>query len=121
MYEKALEHTEKAISGNYPVGRSILSQVYAISGRRDEAIACLHELKKEAHSHALAFIYAVLGDSEQTFACLEKSWQERDVFLVFLRSLPEFRHLHGDPRFTDLLHRIGLPVPQAMNLKRAGF
>jgi serine/threonine protein kinase/tetratricopeptide (TPR) repeat protein len=125
MYEKALDQAEKyvALSGRDIRSRSFLSQVYAISGKREEAIACMEELKKEAPSHAaggFAFIYAALGDSEQTFACLEKSYQERDVFLVFLRILPEFRHLHGDPRFTDLLHRIGLPTPRDIDLKRAG-
>jgi tetratricopeptide (TPR) repeat protein len=115
-YEKALDQAEKylTVSGNDLRSRSLLAQVYAISGKREEALACMEELKKEAASHAVggfAFLYAALGDSEQTFACLEKSWQERDVFLVFLPILREFRHLHGDPRFTDLLHRIGLPVP----------
>jgi len=35
-------------------------------------------------------------------------------------TLPEFRHLHGDPRFTDLIHRIGLPASRDMHLKQAG-
>jgi hypothetical protein len=46
-----------------------------------------------------------------TFACLEQAYHNRDVFLVFLHLLPEFRFLQGDPRFTNLLRRIGLPVP----------
>jgi len=60
-----------------------------------------------------------LRDSEQTFACLEKSYEERDVYLTFLPALPEFRHLHGDPRFVAMLRRIGLPQPRESEMKRA--
>jgi serine/threonine-protein kinase len=124
--ERALDQAKKyvALSGRDVRSRSFLAQVYAISGKREEAIACIEELKKDAPFHAagcLAFIYAALGDSDQTFAYLEKSYEERTVFLTFLPILPEFRHLHGDPRFADLLHRMGLPVPRDIHLKRAGY
>jgi hypothetical protein len=62
--------------------------------------------------------FASLGDREQAFEWLEKSYQERDAFLVFLPILPEFRNLHGDPRFADLLRRIGLPISPSARFER---
>lgn len=126
MYELALDQAEKyvAFSGRDVRSRSYLAQVYAVSGKPEEAIACIEELKKDAPFHAagcLAFIYSALGDSDQTFAYLEKSYEERAVFLPFLPTLPEFRHLHADSRFVDLLHRMGLPVPQAIHRKMSGY
>jgi len=114
MREKAVDLVEKfvALAGRDVRSRSVQCQVYALCGKREEAIACAEELKKDAPPHAfggLAFAYAALRDSEQTFECLEKSFQERDVYLVFLNILREFQHLHRDERFADLLKRIGIP------------
>ena len=123
MYEEALECVEnRALNKNDASSRSLLARVYALSGKREEARACLEELKRDGQSLAtrgLVFIYAALGDCEDTFACLEKSYEERDVYLIFLPILPEFRHLHGDPRFVDLVRRIGLPQPRESEIKRA--
>jgi tetratricopeptide (TPR) repeat protein len=124
LHDKAMEQVEKylAFSGRDVRSRCFLSQVYAISGRREEAIACVEDLKKEAPFHAasgLAFIYALLDDREQTFECLEKSYQERHAFLPFLQILPEFRNLHADPCFADLLRRIGVPTQRDIYLKPA--
>jgi hypothetical protein len=89
-------------------------------GEREEATACMGDLKKDASfPGGLAFICASLGDREQAFEWLEKSYQEQDAFLVFLPILPEFRSLHGDPRFVDLLRRIGLPINRDVDSKPA--
>jgi hypothetical protein len=94
--------------------------VYAISGKREEATACIGDLKKDASfPGGLALICASLGDREQAFEWPEKSYRERDAFLVFLTILPEFRSLHGHPRFVDLLRRIGLPINRDVDFKPA--
>jgi TolB-like protein/Tfp pilus assembly protein PilF len=126
MYEKARGYADKllALRGHDLRSCMILAGVYAISDRREEALALIEELKTDLPPHAaggLAFVYANLRDSEQTIACLEKSYQERDVYLTFLHILPEFRYLHGGPRFTDLLTRIGLATATDVNEKRAGM
>jgi serine/threonine protein kinase len=121
MHDKAVELAEKfvALSGRDTRSRCFLSMVYAISGKREEAIACMEDVKKDASFHGgLAVIFASLGDREQAFEWLEKSYQERDAFLVFLPILPEFRNLHGDPRFADLLRRIGLPISPSARFER---
>src|SRR5215469_715391 len=102
--------------------RCFLSMIYAISPKREEAIAPVEELKKDApFPGGLAFIYASLDDRDLAFEWLEKSYRERDAFLVFLPILPEFRSLHSDPRFADLLRRIGLPTKRDVDFKPAEF
>jgi hypothetical protein len=58
----------------------------------------------------VASAYARVGDKEQAFRWLEKSYQNREgERITLLRSLPAFKDLRGDPRFGDLLRRMGLP------------
>jgi Tfp pilus assembly protein PilF len=126
LYERARGYADKLgeLRGHDPRSRSILAGVYAISGKREEALALIEVLKTDLPLHAtgrLALPYACLRDSEQMFGCLEKSYQERDVYLAFLHILPDFRYLRGDPRFTDLLNRIGLATAAEVNEKRAGM
>jgi TolB-like protein len=56
-----------------------------------------------------AHLYARLGDRDQTFSWLEKAYAEREFRMFLLKADPVFDDLHSDPRFTDLLRRIGLP------------
>jgi serine/threonine-protein kinase len=56
-----------------------------------------------------AHLYARLGDRDQTFSWLEKAYAEREFRMFILKADPVFDYLHSDPRFADLLRRIGLP------------
>jgi non-specific serine/threonine protein kinase len=58
---------------------------------------------------ALARIYARLGDGTRALDWLEKAYRERDIFLGNLKVNPDYDSLRSDPRFQDLLRRIGLP------------
>jgi serine/threonine protein kinase/Tfp pilus assembly protein PilF len=119
VHERSLDYANKFLElcGSRIAGRALLACVHAISNRRDQALTLLEELEKEVPSYGLALIYGALGDAEQTLECLQKAYEERAVFLVFLPLASEFRFLHGDPRFADLLRRIGLPQPQAREVK----
>ncbi|MBA3231454.1 MAG: protein kinase [Acidobacteria bacterium] len=89
-----------------------LARVYALSGRRKEAIAILDKLKtteKYVSPTELAILYAALGDKEKAFASLEKAFTERDFQLTSLKVEPGYDPLRADPRFQDLLVRVGLP------------
>ncbi len=57
----------------------------------------------------MAILYARLGDKEQAIACLEKAYQEHDGGLRYLKTRPWYDPLRSDPRFQDLLRRVGLP------------
>jgi len=57
----------------------------------------------------LAILYAALGEPEQAFASLETAYAEHSPSLQFLKVDPAFDSLRSDPRFADLVKRIGLP------------
>ena len=56
-----------------------------------------------------AGVYAAVGDNDEAFACLEKAYERHDFFLVFLKVHPYMDPLRSDPRYAELVHRIGLP------------
>ncbi|MDQ3042724.1 MAG: tetratricopeptide repeat protein, partial [Acidobacteriota bacterium] len=87
-------------------------RVYALSGKRNEATAVLDKLKtteKYVSPTELAILYAALGDKEKAFASLEKAFTERDFQLASLKVEPGYDPLRDDPRFQDLMRRIGFP------------
>jgi len=92
---------------------SYLGHAYAMAGRRDEALAALKELdgkynKRESLAQYQAAVYAGLGDKDQAFAWLEKGFQDKNGSLDFVVMEVSFDPLRGDPRYADLLRRMGL-------------
>lgn len=91
-----------------------IGYAYAVSGRRAEAQKVIAELQESAgrkyvSPYDLATIYAGLGEKEQAFAWLEKAYEDRSGWLaLWLKVDPKFDVLHSDPRFHDLLRRVGL-------------
>jgi hypothetical protein len=58
----------------------------------------------------MAAAYALAGDKDSAFEWLDKAYAERDgEGITLLKVVPAFKSLRGDPRFTDLLRRLGLP------------
>ncbi len=85
-----------------------------MSGKRDEARAVLDELKKRATEryvppYAFALVHHGLGERGEAFAWLERGIEQRDPKMIFLKFEPKWNNLHGDPRFQDLLRRVGFP------------
>ena len=76
-----------------------------------KVIADLRELSKKTYVAPTNFskIYIGLGDKDEAFAWLEKGFQQRDFWLTFLEGDPVFDSLRPDPRFQNLVRRIGLP------------
>ena len=90
-----------------------LGHVYAVSGQKREAQAVLDELKQfSEHQYipatSVALIYAGLGDKNQAFAWLEKAYEEHSFQMAWLKVEPRWDTLRSDPRFVDLLRRVGL-------------
>ena len=115
MYREALVDLEKykTLTHGHPIALAYLGNILARSGERSRALHVLEELKavsKQEYGYALGFarIYAGLGDKEQAFAWLEKGYEERSTPLYFLKVDPIWDPLRSDPRFNDLLLRIGL-------------
>jgi tetratricopeptide (TPR) repeat protein len=91
-----------------------LGYAYAAEGKSREAqemISELREMSKRRYvtPYYVAKVYAGLGDKEQTFFWLRKALDERNDSLVSLKVEYEFASVRSDPRFQDLVRRIGLP------------
>jgi TolB-like protein/DNA-binding winged helix-turn-helix (wHTH) protein/thioredoxin-like negative regulator of GroEL len=88
-----------------------LAHFYARSGESLKARRMAAQLKDAARDSDwffLAGVYAALGDKDEAFACLSKAYEAHDFFLVFLKVHPYMDPLRADPRYTELLHRMGL-------------
>ncbi len=85
--------------------------MYERAGRRADALRLLNEVKKRAEKQyvpasALASVFIWLGEKEQALQLLEKAYEDRDVFLVWLKVLWVYDPLREDPRFQSLLRRL---------------
>jgi TolB-like protein/DNA-binding winged helix-turn-helix (wHTH) protein/Flp pilus assembly protein TadD len=114
MYDRAIAELQKAVqlSGGSPTCIANLARAYALSGKRNEAIKLLNDLKssstaRNSHASEVAAIYASLGDKDEAMNWLERGYAERFNPGVLIR--PGFDPLRTDPRFQDLMHRVGLP------------
>jgi TolB-like protein/DNA-binding winged helix-turn-helix (wHTH) protein len=115
MYEQAINEFQKAISidGETTGTLCYLGSALALSGRRREAQAILARLKttKEYVSPAeLAVLYISLGDKEGGLAMLEKAYAAHDLQLQYLKVDSHYDSLRSDPRFAELVRRVGLPA-----------
>jgi tetratricopeptide (TPR) repeat protein len=115
-FTEAIAEFQRAItlSPNIFRYKSGLVYAYARAGKSAEARKLLSELTEHSKRtyvswYDFAAIYAGLGDKNQAFAFLEKPYEERDASLVQAKVYPLLDPLRSDPRFADLLHRIGLP------------
>jgi tetratricopeptide (TPR) repeat protein len=75
------------------------------------ALESFKELAKHKYISALEFArrHAKMNEKEEAFEWLEKAYKERSSQLIFIRVLDDFKNLRSDPRFDDLVKRIGLP------------
>jgi len=116
MREQSLAEFEKAVtlSGRGTNAMASLGHAYAIWGKKREARKVLDELQGRAKktnlsAYQIALVHLGLGERKQVMDALEKAFQERSTLLVYLKMDPRFDPLRSDPRFEDLLRRIGLP------------
>lgn len=117
-HEEAIQEFQRAIklSGTDDMDLVLdLGFAYATAGNREEARRILARLK-ELHerglvpSGSIAILDGALGQLNEAFAWLEKAYEERDPQLTYVK-VPgrRFEPLRHDPRFQQLVHRIGLP------------
>ncbi len=111
----AIPALEKAIavSKGSPAATGVLIRAYAHAGRRSDALRLLKELQKRREAGyvpAAAFVngYLGLGENDHAFVWLEQAYKEQSNILQFLKVHPYFDPIRGDPRFADLVHRVGL-------------
>ena len=112
---EALAETQKSIdlSNRSNASLSFLAHINGRFGKRSEAEAVIKELeerykKGDADGRDVAVAYAGLDDKEKAFAWLEKAFADHSNFMAVLRLEPALDSLHSDPRWNDLLRRVGV-------------
>ena len=117
MYEEAIASIQKAkaLFGDSPLMDTAIAHVYGAWGKADELNHMLDELEKISAriyvpSYFRAATYADRGDRDQALVWLEKCYEERDMWLSFLKVDPIWNILRSDPRFKDLLRRMNYPT-----------
>jgi tetratricopeptide (TPR) repeat protein len=87
---------EYAVSGNAPAARKIEAQLEKMRGQR--YVAALY----------IAVVWTGLGDRDRAFQWLDQAYEEDCEYLVYLPTEPIADPLRGDPRFSQLLQKLGL-------------
>ncbi len=115
MYPEALVELQK-VSAIFPHtnATAALGQLYALWGKKEKARQIIRGLQKGSKKeyvsdYWVAAIYAALGEKDEAFRLLENTFAERERWILLVRVDPRFASLRSDPRFQDLLRRIGLP------------
>jgi tetratricopeptide (TPR) repeat protein len=116
MYNEAITLSEGSLKSHMSDQYSLLysGYAYAKTGRRDkaeDAIKRLRDLEKTepVDPYDFAVLYVGLGDKDKAFVELEKTFNERGFYVLFLRFDPFMDPLRDDPRFKEMLKRLNLP------------
>ena len=120
MYPQALAEfgkipaQDKSVSAENQLVASILGWTYAVSGRRLDALRIAKQFNDlSSHTYIdfyfVAGIYAGLNNKDEAFRLLEKAYEQHLSGILYLGIDPFFDGIHSDPRYADLLRRMGLP------------
>jgi tetratricopeptide (TPR) repeat protein len=115
MITQAIEEFRKSVGElPEPFVFGALGHAYAAAGQRTDADKILKDMQKrykEGYFPAfyIALVYSGLGDKDEAFVWLERAYEERFPWLIHLGVDPRVSNLRADPRFADLVRRIGLP------------
>ena len=115
LVDDAIAQYEKSIplSGDSPDERASLAYAYALAGRKDEARRIQADLKQRSTSGkfispcVLAIVHAGLDEKDEAFKEFERAYNGRDFMLTLLKVEPTYDRLRDDPRYADLMRRVG--------------
>jgi eukaryotic-like serine/threonine-protein kinase len=114
-FDEAIAEFKKMdnLSGNLPYSLSFLGWIYAKAGKKTDALHVLDELLRLAQegnsvANGIAFAYYALDEKDKAFEWLEKSYQDREIWLEILGCDPLLDDLRTDPRCIELLKKMGL-------------
>jgi len=120
--QEAISAFEQSLNRSGITGEKLawLGYAYAVAGRRDEAMQIRAQLEGMPKQNYVSPFYRALletglGNREEAFTWLQRAYDARDEWMVYLRIYPEFDSLHSDPRFQDLEHRIGFGANSIRN------
>jgi TolB-like protein/DNA-binding winged helix-turn-helix (wHTH) protein/Tfp pilus assembly protein PilF len=113
-YNEAIAELRTAVelSGGSTTCAANLAYAYALAGQKNEAVGLLNDLKARSthgfsNASEIALVYAGLGNKDEAMVWLQKAYEDRFNPSILLR--PGFDVLRADPRFQNLLRRIGIP------------
>ncbi len=116
-FEEAIAEVKRALSlsQDSTLLLAALGQAYAVAGKKEKAqevLAKLQEISKVrfVSPYSVAHVYTGLGEKEQALAWLQKAYEERIMFIVhaLLKVDPGFRILRSEPKYIELLKKVGL-------------
>jgi tetratricopeptide (TPR) repeat protein len=114
MYQNAISELTRGamVTHRWPPVLSELGFAYAQAGNTREAQRVIQELKDQSRDRYIdppfiAAIYLGLDDEKQSLDWLDKAYDERSMYMAWLKVEPKWDPLHHDPRFSDLLQRVG--------------
>ena len=114
LYDEAIAAFQKTVqtSGNRQ-SLPVLAHAYALAGRTADAIGILEDLNKQEDgrytaSPLLARIYLGLGRKDKAFEALQRGIEERSFWITMLKVDPVYDGIRSDPRFRELLKKVGL-------------
>jgi len=121
LYEEAMAEFNKAraLPGSPAFAMANIAATSALSGNPAEARRWLAQLKQSAQQHYvpaiyLAAIYSSLGEKDEAIAWVQKAFDERSDYMLYLKTEPWFDNLRSDARAQQLLGRVasgGRPSP----------
>jgi TolB-like protein/DNA-binding winged helix-turn-helix (wHTH) protein/Tfp pilus assembly protein PilF len=116
MYPEAIAALERCVvrSGRAPLLLANLASVYGFAGRKREAVKLIDELKERSGQHHIsaslfAEAYLGLGENDEAMAWLERAYEERDQWMVYIKSFPGWDALRPEPRFQAIVRRMNFP------------
>jgi TolB-like protein/Tfp pilus assembly protein PilF len=118
-YEEAAQELKKAVSlSKDPEAYAALGYTYARWNRRDEAQALVKEIKdvsrqKHTTPFGISLVHVGLGEFDEAFQWLERAYQDRNPWLIWVGADPRLDPLRADPRFVELARRVGIAVSSA--------
>lgn len=122
MYNEAITEYEKTLGGikDWPVALAAIGYVYGITGRKEEAQKMLDRMKAVADTryvtpYGVALVYASMNEMDKAFEYLGKALEERSNWLVWLKQDPRWVLIRDDPRYQDLMAKVGLLQKNPMN------
>jgi len=116
-YDLAITEGENGVrlSGGSPLMLAAVAHTLGVAGRTKEATQILNDLttlakQKYVAPYFVAGIHIGLGEIDRALECLEKSYEEHSHWLIYLHMDPSMDALRDNPRFQELLRRVGLPA-----------
>jgi TolB-like protein len=115
MYKESISEYEKTLNAikDWPVALAGIGYDYGVSGHIMEAKKMLVRLNELSASryvtpYGVALVYASLNENDKAFEWLGKAYEERSQWMVWLKQDPRWKLIKNDPRYAELVSKVGL-------------